>query len=267
MKVIDVHAHVGNSAALYVGGSIDAVTSRMRANGITHSVISPIPGFEDPEGIESVRKMNEQCVSIRREHSDRFPKALGVAEPRHGAAAAVEEAAYALGELHMGGLMFHNDFAGVEMHNRVMMLIMDEVMRYGKDARLVLLHTAQHSMLEPPFALWVLAEQYPDITFLCGHPMMSPTQLDNMAAIARHCPNVYLDTCCTWTHDHMLETAMEKLGSSQRFLFGSDNPYYSEKTCIDKLLMDKASLSQEDRENIYYKNYERVFGKVAEVNA
>ena len=62
-KVIDVHVHVGSSAALYVGGSIQIVTSRMSRHGITHSVVSPIPGFEDPEGIKSVKEMNAQAVA------------------------------------------------------------------------------------------------------------------------------------------------------------------------------------------------------------
>lgn len=262
-KVIDIHAHVGNSASLYVAGSIEAVVSRMEANGITHSVISPIPGFEDPEGAASADRMNEQVAAIRGENRKKFPLALGVAEPRHGAAAACREAEYALGELELGGLMFHNDFAGVPIHAAVMEAILGEVMHYPK-ARVVQMHTAQHSMLEPPFALGLLAEKFPDILFLCGHPMMSPLQLDNMAAVARRCPNLYLDTCCTWTHNGQIERALEALGGSERFMFGSDNPYYNRTVCLDKLLLEKAPISQADRDNIFYKNFERVFGKVEE---
>ncbi len=262
-KVIDVHAHVGNSASLYVAGSIDAVTGRMEQNGITHSVISPIPGFEDPEGARSAERMNRQVAEIQSQDPARFPLALGVAEPRHGAQAACREAGLALGELGLGGLMFHNDFAGVPIHAPVMCRILDEVMHYP-GARLVQMHTAQHSMLEPPFALWLVAEKYPEITFLCGHPMMSPLQLDNMAAVARRCPNVYFDTCCTWTHDGQLERAVEAMGGSERFLFGSDNPYYNRRVCLDKLLIERADISQEDRDNLFFKNFERLFGKVAQ---
>ena len=119
-KVIDVHVHVGSSAALYVGGSIQIVTSRMSRHGITHSVVSPIPGFEDPEGIKSVKEMNAQVADIQKNNADVFPLVFGVAEARHGAKAAAEETAHALGELGMGGLMFHHDFAGVEIHAPVM---------------------------------------------------------------------------------------------------------------------------------------------------
>ena len=99
-KIIDTHVHVGHSAALYVGGSIDLVVERMKRHGITHSVISPIPGFEDPEGVLTVKKMNEQIRTFTAS-TGRIPDGFGVAEPCHGKIA-VEEAAYALGEL---GLM------------------------------------------------------------------------------------------------------------------------------------------------------------------
>ena len=92
-KVIDVHVHVGRSAALYVGGSIQIVTSRMSRHGITHSVVSPIPGFEDPEGIKSVKEMNAQVADIQKNNADVFPLVFGVAEARHGAKAAAEETA------------------------------------------------------------------------------------------------------------------------------------------------------------------------------
>ncbi|NMB91137.1 MAG: amidohydrolase family protein [Chloroflexi bacterium] len=231
----------------------------MHNHGITHSVISPIPGFEDPEGIESVKKMNDQVAGVRRDNQAMFPMALGVAEARHGKAA-VAEAAYALGDLGLDGLMFHHDFGGVEMHAPIMIEILQEACHYKHPV--IQVHTAQHSMLEPPFSLWLLAERFPEIRFLCGHPMMSVIQLDNMAAVAKHCPNVYFDTCCTWTHNHQVEMAVEKFGGSDRLLFGTDNPYYNPKICIDKELIDQANISQEDKDNIFYKNYERIFGPV-----
>lgn len=258
-KIIDVHVHVGNSAALYVSGSVDAVVKRMENHDITHSIISPIPGFEDPEGKETVAMINKQVADIRDQNPGKFPLAFGVAEIRHGSTA-VEEAAFALGELRLDGLMFHHDFGGVEMHAPIMHQVIEEAIQQGKPV--IQVHTAQHSMLEPPFSLWILAEKYPDVKFLCGHPFMSMIQLDNMAAVAKHCPNVYLDTCCTWTQNNQIETAVEKLGGSEQLLFGTDNPYYDPKICIDKDLVEQADISQADKDNIFYKNFERIFNQV-----
>ncbi|HLV10800.1 MAG TPA: amidohydrolase family protein [Halanaerobiales bacterium] len=260
-KVIDTHVHVGNSAALYVGGSIDIVVARMEQHGITHSVISPIPGFEDPEGVKTVEKMNKQVSVIRENNQNKFPMAFGVAEARHGKIA-VEEAAYALGELGLDGLMFHHDFSGVEIHAPIMFEILEEVRNYN--SKVIQLHTAQHSMLEPPFSVWILAERFPEITFIIGHPMMSMIQLENMVAIVKHCPNVYMDTCCTWYDDFAIETVIEKIGSSDNIMFGTDNPYYNLNVCIDKKLVEEADISQEDKDKIFYKNFERVFKKVGE---
>ena len=72
-----------------------------------------------------------------------------------------------------------------------MFSILEEVKKY-KNVKAVQIHTAQHSMLEPPFGAWILAEAFPDISFIIGHPMMSMIQLDNMAAVVKHCPNIYL---------------------------------------------------------------------------
>lgn len=54
--------------------------------------------------------------------------------------------------------------------------------------------------------------------------MMSMIQIDNLAAIAKACPNVYLDTCCTWSHNRAIETMIDKLGSVDQLMFGSDTP-------------------------------------------
>lgn len=259
-KVIDIHAHVGNSASLYVAGSENAVVERMQNCGITHSVISPIPGYEDPEGVLSSQNASKQVWEVRKAFPQMFPLALGVAEPRHGKAA-LKAVEYAMGELEMDGIMFHHDFAGVELHAPMVMEIIAEACKYGKSP-VIQVHTAQHSMLEPPFALWLVAQKFPDIRFLCGHPMMSVLQLDNMAAVVKQCPNIIFDTCCTWTHDRQIERAVEMLGGSQNIMFGSDNPYYNKNVCIDKELLEKADISQEDKENIFYRNFERVFGKV-----
>lgn len=260
-KVIDVHVHIGNSGALYVKGGNDALVSRMEKWGITHSIVSPVPGFEDPEGIESVKAMNRQAVQIQKEYKKKFPMVLGVAEAKHGTKIAVEETAYALGELGMNGLMFHHDFAGVEIHHPVMFDILDEVMKYP-EARVVQLHTAQHSMLEPPFGMWIIAQKYPEIKFICGHPMMSMVQLDNMAAIMKQCPNVFIDTCCTWTHDNAINVMADRMGSVNQIMFGSDNPYWHPNICMDKLLVEQADLTDEDRQKIFSGNFEREFGKV-----
>ena len=47
-KVVDIHAHVGSSAALYVGGSIQVVTSRMEKHGIHIPLFHPFPVLKTP---------------------------------------------------------------------------------------------------------------------------------------------------------------------------------------------------------------------------
>jgi predicted TIM-barrel fold metal-dependent hydrolase len=262
-KIIDIHAHVGESAGLYVAGSIDAVTHRMKTAGITHSVISPIPGYEDPFGKASTLQMNDQMLEIKQNNPHKFPLAMGVVEPRHGKLV-LEEVEYVLGTLQLDGLMFHNDFNGIEMHSPRMQDIMEEARHY-KNCKMIMLHTAQHSMLEPPFALWILAEKFPDITFICGHPMMTMIQLDNVAAVAKHCPNILIDTCYLWNHNNQIDRAVDLMGGADRFIFGTDNPYFSDRLCIDRILIERAKFSEKEKEMIFSGNFERIFGAVEAV--
>ena len=76
-KIYDVHVHVGNSSALYVAGSVDTVLTKMDQNGVTHAAISPIPGFEDPEGIETAKMMNQQIADLQKQYPGRFFGGIG----------------------------------------------------------------------------------------------------------------------------------------------------------------------------------------------
>jgi len=253
-RIYDVHVHVGNSSALYVAGSVDAVVTKMDQNGVTHAAISPIPGFEDPEGVKTAKMMNQQIADIQKQYPDRFPVGLGVAEPQHGKYA-MEEVEHALGELKLQGIMFHNDFNGVEVEAPVMFDIMKKISEFPN--AVVMLHTAYYSDLEPPFMIGRIARKFPDLTIVVGHPLMTLNQTHCIIDLANDCPNLYLDTCYTFHHSHIIEQAVESVGS-ERMIFGSDNPYYG-NLCLDKVLIETAKISEKDKENIFCNTFEKVF--------
>lgn len=258
-KIIDVHVHVGNSSTLYVAGSVDAVLTRMDAAGVDGAVISPIPGFEDPEGVISAKKMNGQVARIKKENPARFPFALGVAEPKHGAGA-LEEVEHALGELKLDGIMFHNDFNGVEVDAPIMFEIIKKISEFPGAVANV--HTAFHSDLEPPFMVGRLADAFPGVTFLMGHPLMTLNQTHAIIELAKWYPNLYIDTCYAFHHSRILERVVEAVGS-HRMAFGTDNPYFG-KLCLDKVLVETAGITQKDKENIFYNTFHSIFyGKEA----
>ena len=73
-----------------------------------------------------------------------------------------------LGELKLDGIMFHNDFNGVEVDAPVMFDIFRKISEF-KGAK-VMVHTAFHSDLEPPFMIGRLAEKFPDMKSSSGIP-------------------------------------------------------------------------------------------------
>lgn len=252
-KIIDVHVHVGASSTLQVAGGAEDVLRIMDKNGIDISIISPIPGYEDPDGIKDSMIHNDNMAHLIKKYPDRFPRALGVVEPRHGKKA-LPEVDRILGDLGLHGLMFHNDFNGISVDHPSMFAIMERAAKY-KDV-IMMVHTAQHSSLEAPFMLGTLAEAFPDITFLDAHPMMDITHLRATIALAKKHPNIVFDTCLSHHHLFPIEKAVEGIGED-RLLFGSDNPYFDH--CIDKDIIETSSVSQEIKRKIFSENAKKLF--------
>lgn len=252
-KVYDFHVHIGNSAALYVDGSDDICLINMDKQGVDAACISPIPGFEDPNGIADALAMNKLMYDLKQKQS-RYVAALGVAEPNHGKGAFLE-VDQALGELKLDGVMFHNDFNGVEVGAPVMFDIFREISKY-KDA-VVMLHTAFHSDLEPPFMIGRLAEKFPDMKIVVVHPLMKLIQCKAILPVLKAHPQLLIDTCYTFYHNDVIKMLVDEIGS-ERMLFGSDNPYYG-NLCVDKELVKTADITEQDKENIFCHTFEKLF--------
>ena len=253
-KIYDVHVHVGDSAALYVAGSGNITLDKMNENHVDGAAISPIPGFEDPRGVADAKSMNRMIYDMKAAHPDRYVIGLGVAEPNHGKGA-LEEVEHALGELKLDGIMFHNDFNGVEVDAPVMFDIFRKISEF-KDAK-VMLHTAFQSNIEHPYMIGRLAEKFPDIRIVIGHPLMTLVQSRAVIELLKWYPGLYIDTCYTYHHSYILESLVEEIGS-HRMMFGSDNPYYG-SLCLDKVLIETAKISDRDKENILGHTFEQFF--------
>ncbi len=252
-KIIDVHAHEGISLTLGVKGNAEKIIGIMDDNDIEQAIISPIPGYEDPNGIKDTMMQNNRIAAAIRKWPDRFPRGLGVVEQRHGSKA-LPEIDRIFQELGLSGLMFHNDFSGVYLDHPSMDKILEKASKYNNIV--VMIHTFQHSVLETPFQLLRVAERFPEITFINGHPMMTGPHLNATIDLAQRCSNVYFDVCLTHHHEWPIEKAVKEIGSN-RILFGSDIPYYTK--CIEKVIIENALISKEDKEKIFYKNAIELF--------
>jgi hypothetical protein len=253
-RIIDVHAHIGDSAALEVKGKAEDVLRLMDKNNIYQSIISPIPGFWDPKGIEDTRRENDNVAKAVQKYPNRFPCGLAILEPRHGEEN-LKEIDRVLGNLGLRGLMFHHDFHGCTLDHPIMFTILEYASKY-KDI-IVMIHTCQLSALEPPFRLERLAKAFPNLTFINAHAGMDHTQLSSSIEVAKHCTNVYIDTCLSYHHLWPIERLVKELGFD-RILFGTDSPYYH--TTIDKVIIETADISDDAKDAIYAKNAIKLFG-------
>lgn len=252
--IVDVHTHLGESFAVPAEGGVDGLLARMDYNGIACAVLSPIPGQEDPDGVESVRGINNAIANAHKAHPSRFVKMLGAVEPRHGAAGLDE--VDRLMEHGFSGLSFHNDFQGLPADHPNMFAIMERLARF--DNAIVQMHTAIHSWLEAPFQAGRLAEAFPSITFINAHSLMDPTQTAYTLQQAPRIPNMIFDTCIAQKYAFPIEQVVNQLGD-ERFMFGSNNPYFRDRTLDLDLVID-ADVPEESKRKILGGNARRIFG-------
>lgn len=253
--IVDVHVHLGASAALDVAGGADDLLRKMDVNGIACAVLSPIPGQEDSEGVASTRRVNDAIAAARDAHPDRFPRILAAAEPRHGARG-LAEVDRVMGDLGFAGLGFHNDFQGLAADHRNMFAIMDRLLAYH--GAVVQTHSAIHSWLEAPFQVGKLARAFPEISFVNAHALMDPVQLSYTLDQAPQIPNMSFDTCVSVKQGFPIETVVAALGDD-RFMFGSDIPYFRDR-CFDIDLVVQADVPEESKRKILGGNARRLFG-------
>lgn len=253
--IVDVHVHLGASAALDVSGGVADLLRKMDHNGIACAVLSPIPGQEDPDGVASTRRVNDAIAAARDAHPDRFPRVLAAAEPRHGAAG-LAEVDRVMGDLGFAGLGFHNDFQGLPADHPNMFAIMDRLSRY--DGAIVQAHSAIHSWLEAPFQVGKLAAAFPGVTVINAHGLMDAVQVSHTIEQARDIPSMYFDTCVSVKQGYPIEAVVSAVGD-ERLLFGSDIPYFRDH-CFDIDLVVDADVPEESKRKILGGNARRLFG-------
>jgi predicted TIM-barrel fold metal-dependent hydrolase len=253
-KIIDLHTYLGISSTLQVGGSAENVLRILDNNGIDQAIISPIPGYEDPNGVQDSVAQNDNIAAALKRWPDRFPRGFGVVEPRHGKAA-LPEVDRILGELGLVGLMFHNDFNGMTLDSPAMFNILERASRHKNV--IIQAHVTHMTVLEPHFMLGKLAKAFPEITFIAAHPFMDMTALQAAIELGRNHPNIYFDTCISLHHLSPMEKAVAGIGED-RIMFGSDCPYF--EFCFDIGKIEHAVLSDEVKNKIFSGNAARLFG-------
>ncbi len=269
--VLDVHHHVG-SAFRALGGDIggaagmsdkafiqkelDSRLEIMDSGGVEQAIVIPGHGYERANGIADTRAENDAIAAYSDRMPARFPGAVGIVEPRDGAAS-LDELTRCREELGLVGISFHTRFQGVSLDSQW-------IQTYCKHMALLGLVPVIHAMDETPEeSLWklaVLARAVPDTPVLALDAFGSYEATRQCFFIAEVAPNIVFDTSLSYNFD-FIEDFARQFGP-ERVVFGTDLYSHPVGRRISHILEQimASELSDEAKGAILAGNARRLFG-------
>ena len=162
-----------------------------------------------------------------------------------------EEIELRMEEQHFDGFKIITAWDGVRAdHYPPIASVMEQIRKYGK---VVQIGTAAS---HPPFPWIRYAEKYPELNLCFTHIGSEELGFSVIRAIKDQ-PNIVVETSQNF-HRFQLQAAVDELGS-ERVLMGTDWPYKPQYNEIHKF--EYLKLSENQLENIYYKNAARLWGE------
>lgn len=269
--VLDVHHHVGN-AFRALGGDLESapdmaareyaakeVASRleiMEAAGVGQALVIPGHGYERAHGIADTRAENDAIAHYRDANPQRFPGAIGIVEPRDGAAS-LAELDRAKNELGLVGISFHTRFQGVSLDSQ---WILQYVARMAELGLVPVIHAMNETPEEALWKLAVVARSIPETPILALDAFGSYESTRECSFIAEVAPNIVFDTSLSYNFD-FIEDFANRFGI-ERVAFGTDLYSTPVGRRISHLLpqIKDSALSHEDKQKILAGNARRLFG-------
>ncbi len=270
-SVLDVHHHVGSAFRALggdVGGtagmSLEAYQQKelesrleiMVLGGVEQAIVIPGHGYERARGIADTRAENDAIAAYRDRVRERFPAAVGIVEPRDGAAS-LDELTRCREELGLAGISFHTRFQGVSLDSQWIRIYCERMATLGL---LPVIHAMDETPEESLWKLAVLARALPDSTVLALDAFGSYEATRQCFFIAEVAPNIVFDTSLSYNFDFIEEFAT--LFGVERVVFGTD--LYSHPVgrrishILDQIL--ESGLSDGAKQAILSGNARRLFG-------
>lgn len=229
--VIDCHHHVGSLEAQGLAFAdiapgadpaqveLDRRLAAMDQIGVDQAIVIPGHGYQRPDGVADSRRVNDGIARYRDALPDRFPAAVGIAEPLHGAAG-IAELRRMRDELGLVGLSVHCRFQGVQTDSPLTI----DLVRAAADLGMVPFIHAIEGV--PDEALWrvqQVAKAIPDTPVVVLVAFGGTEHARQAVHLALETPNMVFDTS-TAQHYLFVEAMIDAVGP-ERVVFGTD--YYS----------------------------------------
>ncbi len=268
--LFDCHHHVGDVKA-FMGDALphegpttnEALAAEMNeririmdAGGVRQAAVIPGHGYPRPNGLTDTRAINDRIAAYRDMRPDRFPVAIGVAEPLYEAVS-LAEIDRCKSELNIAGISFHTRFQGASMDSPWVLKYVGRMIELGMVPVL-------HAMTESPDeALWKsaqIARVFPDTKMLILDSFSTFEGTKENNDVAEMCPNLLFDTSLSYNFD-FIEVFAKRFGTD-RVVFGTDlySPPLGRRIShlVPQIL--ESSLSHEDKVKIFGGNLRQLFG-------
>jgi predicted TIM-barrel fold metal-dependent hydrolase len=187
---------------------------------------------------------------------DRFPVAVGVVEPQHGAAL-LDEIDRCRDELGLAGISFHTRFQGVSLDSR---WIAAAVERLAARGMVPVVHAMDETPEEALWKLAALARSVPDTKVLALDPFCSYEATRQCFFVAELAPNIIFDTSLSYNFDFIADFA-RRFGA-ERVAFGTDLYSWPVGKRVSHLLgqIVESELAERDKALILGGNARTLFG-------
>lgn len=243
--IVDVHAHIGRTISSGEGQSAEECLQVMAGAGIGQAFLSPVAGGRQADGVLDTMKENDAIAAAMRAHPDRFPIGLAGVEVRHEERA-LEELERAFDTLGLQGLAFHAIFQGFTVGaGGVLDPLLDLAEQHGALCLMHAMPEAGEFSMESPRAIGLLADRYPQVTFIMGHPAITQEQRAVAIEAAAGRENLHLDLAFQ-QRSETVEVLVRALGA-ERVLFGSDSPFRDARHTIASVEAARISGAAKER--------------------
>lgn len=238
-RVIDLHAHYGAFGGIYMPndnpGRMIATMDRCGVEVIVSSGHTAL--------VDMVRG-NAEITAITERHPGRWYAYLTY-NPNYPD----------LGRQEIEGYERHPTYVGLKFHPSSHRYPLTgegyrPALEFAAARRLIVLtHTWGESAYDRPELLGEVAHHYPDVTFLAGHS--GHGQFEECMAVARECPNVYLELTAAYAVRGVIESMVNAVGA-HKIVFGCDLPWFDPHYAIGCVVM--AHISDDARRAILREN-------------
>jgi predicted TIM-barrel fold metal-dependent hydrolase len=225
-RVFDIHAHFDPPSENFSDfGPPDEVIAKdysqrvkyLDRNGIEQSVLTTGFQYRRTEGIASTRKVNDLVATYVAKHSDRFPVGIGTVQLSDGEAS-LQELERMAKDLKFKGVIWHHGYTGFNIDHE----FMRPILRQARDMKLIPFIHCRQPEHESVWRLEILAEEFPDMTFVALDTFTTGEDREHAARILARRKNIVCDTgACVYNGERTIETFVKRFGA-ERLLAGGD---------------------------------------------